>query len=126
MSLVYEELTATIIGAFYDVYNTLGYGFLEGVYENALMIELEKIGLQAEQQVPIKVFYDKKNIGNFFADILVENSVILELKAVSDITTSHEAQLLNYLKGSDMEVGLLLNFGTSPRVIRKIFQDKNI
>ena len=126
MSLVHEELTATIIGAFYDVYNTLGYGFLEGVYENALMIELEKIGLQAEQQVPIKVFYDKKNIGNFFADILVENSVILELKAVSDITPSHEAQLLNYLKGSDMEVGLLLNFGTSPRVIRKIFQDENI
>ena len=126
MSLIHEKLTATIIGAFYDVYNTLGYGFLEGVYENALMIELEKINLNAEQQVPIKIFYDKKNIGNFYADVLVEGSVILELKAVSDITNSHEAQLLNYLKGSGLEVGLLLNFGTSPRVIRKIFQDHTI
>ena len=77
MSLVHEELTATIIGAFYDVYNTLGYGFLESVYENALMIELKKLGLRAEQQVPIAIFYDKKNVGNFFADILVENVVIL-------------------------------------------------
>ena len=88
MSLVHEELTATIIGVFYDVYNKLGYGFLESVYENAMMIELEKIGLGVEQQVPIKIFYDKKNVGNFFADILVENAVILELKAVSDITLS--------------------------------------
>ena len=126
MSLIHEKLTATIIGAFYDVYNTLGYGFLEKVYENALMIELEKIGLHAEQQVPITIFYDKKNVGNFFADILVENLVILELKAISDITISHEAQLLNYLKGSDLEVGLLLNFGPSPIVKRKIFQDRNI
>ena len=123
MSLVHEELTKTIIGAFYNVYNKLGYGFLEGVYENALMIELEKINLKAEQQVPIKIFYDKKNVGNFYADILVENSVILELKAVSDLTSSHEAQLLNYLKGSGLEVGLLLNFGPSPKVSRKIFQD---
>ncbi len=123
MSLVHEELTKTIIGAFYNVYNKLGYGFLEGVYENALMIELEKINLKAEQQVPIKIFYDKKNVGNFYTDILVENSVILELKAVSDLTSSHEAQLLNYLKGSGLEVGLLLNFGPSPKVSRKIFQD---
>ncbi len=123
MSLVHEELTKTIIGAFYDVYNKLGYGFLEGVYENALMIELEKINLKAEQQVPIKIFYDKKNVGNFYADILVENSVILELKAVSNLNSSHEAQLLNYLKGSGLEVGLLLNFGPSPKVSRKIFQD---
>ena len=126
MSLVHEELTKTIIGAFYDVYNKLGYGFLEGVYENALMIELEKINLKAEQQVPIKIFYDKKNVGNFYADILVENSVILELKAVSDLTSSHEAQLLNYLKGSGLEVGLLLNFGPSPKVSRKIFQDHTV
>jgi len=123
MSYLHEDLTGTIIKAYYNVYNKMGFGFLEGVYENAMMIELEKMGLYAERQVPIKVYYDEKEVGSFYADILVEGLVILELKAVSEIAKAHEAQLLNYLKATQIEVGLLLNFGPTTKVIRKIFDN---
>jgi GxxExxY protein len=118
--ILHEELTGRIIKAFYTVYNTLGDGFLEKVYENALMIELRKSGLQADQQKKIEVFYDAQKVGDYFADILVENIVILELKAADAVAPEYEAQLINYLKATEIEVGLLLNFGPRPQVVRRI------
>src|ERR671925_676811 len=94
----HKELSEKIIMAFYKVYNGLGYGFLEKVYENALMIELERLGLSGKAQWPIQVLYTGKTVGEYFADILVESSVIVEIKAVKSLTLEHEAQLLNYLK----------------------------
>jgi GxxExxY protein len=119
----HQKLTEKIIGAFYDVYNSLGYGFLEQVYENAMVIELRSMGLKVEQQMPIKVRYRGKVIGEYFADLVVEDKVILELKAASVFLPSHEAQLLNYLKATPYEVGLLLNFGPSPTKKRKVFDN---
>lgn len=103
-SLIHSEITGEIIKAFYKVYNTLGYGFLEKVYENALALELKDSGLNVFQQSPIKVFYKDKEIGEYFADLIVENSVIVELKAIENLTEIHEAQLLNYLKATKIEV----------------------
>lgn len=117
----HEALTRRIIENFYKVYNTLGYGFLEKVYENALMIEFEKSGLEAKCQAPIKVFYDRQIIGEYYIDLLVEECIIVEIKAVKSLLKEHEAQLLNYLKASRIEVGLLLNFGPKPEIKRKIF-----
>ena len=102
-------------------YNTLGYGFLEKVYENALAYELKEMGLDAIQRKPIQVYYGELLVGKYFADIVVENVVIVELKAVESLQEAHEAQLLNYLKATEIEVGLLLNFGPKPQFIRKIF-----
>ncbi|MEW6209343.1 MAG: GxxExxY protein [Acidobacteriota bacterium] len=116
-----EDLTRRIIKAFYKVYNTLGYGFLEKVYENALLIELKNMGLAARHQQPIKVYYGEEIVGEYFADIVVEEVVILELKAADAICKEHEAQLLNYLKATEIEIGLLLNFGPKPEFRRKIF-----
>ena len=104
------ELTYQINGAIFEVSRTLGAGFLEKVYENALMIELKKRGLEAESQVPTTVFYKKAAVGEYFADILVQNKVILELKAVENLSKLHEAQILNYLKATEIQVGLLINF----------------
>jgi GxxExxY protein len=118
---LYKELTSKIIEAFYKVYNDLGYGFLEKVYENALHHELVKQGLQSEKQRPIKVIYDEIAVGEYFADILVNDLVILELKAVDHLADEHELQLINYLKATDKEIGLLLNFGSKPEIKRKIF-----
>lgn len=118
---LYKELTSEIIKRFYTVYNVLGYGFLEKVYEKALKFELEKAGLHVERQKPINVFYENELIGEYFADLLVENNVIIELKAAEGICEEHENQLINYLKATDIEVGLLLNFGKKPEVKRKIF-----
>lgn len=115
-----ETLTDAIISCFYTVYNTLGYGFLEKVYENALLIELESRGLRVQRQHPITVFYNGKAVGEYFADILVEGKVIVEIKATPHIIPEHEAQLLNYLKATGKEVGLLLNFGPSPQVRRRM------
>ena len=120
----YEEITEKIIKSFYNVYNTLGYGFLEKVYENAMMIDLRKAGLKCENQIPIKVFYQNEIIGEYFADILVENKIIIELKAIKQLTKQDEAQLLNYLSSTKIEVGLLLNFGEKPEIKRKIFDNK--
>ena len=118
--MLHSDITEKIIKAFYKVYNTLGYGFLEKVYENALAHELEKAGLHIVQQKPIEVYYDELLVGEYFADLFVENAVIVELKAVESLHEIHEAQLLNYLKATEAEVGLLLNFGPEPEFIRKV------
>jgi len=119
--VLHEEITGAIIRTFYKVYNTLGYGFLEKVYENALAHELAKQGFQVRQQMPIRVHYDGHLVGEYFADLVVENCVIVELKAAESLRPEHAAQLLNYLKATEIEVGLLLNFGPKPEFARKIF-----
>jgi GxxExxY protein len=120
----HEDLTGKIIEAAYKVHNTLGFGFLENVYQNALMVELEKTELKAEKEKTVQVNYDGFLVGDYKADIVVEDKVILELKAVKDLHSTHEAQLVNYLKATDMEVGLLINFGKSVEVKRKILDKK--
>ncbi|WP_423126509.1 GxxExxY protein [Gaoshiqia sp. Z1-71] len=117
----HSELTGRIIKAYYQVYNELGHGFLEKVYEKAMMIELSKMGLKAEEQRNIKVFYRGTEVGDYYADIIVENCVILELKAVEVLAPEHEVQLVNYLKATEIEVGLLLNFGPEPEFKRRVF-----
>ena len=119
----YKELTDRIIKIFYKAYNKLGYGFLEKVYENAMMIELEREEIAAVAQSPINVLYDGKIIGEYFADVLVENKLIVEIKAGRQSVEENEAQLLNYLKATAIEVGLLLNFGPKPEVRRKAFDN---
>jgi len=121
--LKYKELTEKIIKIFYKVYNKLGYGFLEKVYENAMMIEFRKEGIPIASQAPIKVLYENEMIGEYFADILVDNKVIVEIKAAKNLAVENEAQLLNYLKATNVEVGLLLNFGPKPEVKRKVYDD---
>jgi len=119
----HEEITARIIRAFYTVYNTLGYGFLEKVYENALAIELRKNGLSVCQQMAIEVRYNGAVVGEYFADLVVEGLVNVEIKATRTLAAEHEAQLLNYLKATGYEVGLLLNFGPEPEVRRKVYDN---
>ncbi len=124
--LLHEELTEIIIKSFYTIYNKLGYGFLEKVYENALLLELKNQGLNCSKQVPIEVYYDDTSVGNYFADILVEDKIILELKAGEGmLIEEHELQLINYLKATDKEVGLLLFFGKKPIFKRKIFTNSS-
>jgi GxxExxY protein len=119
--MLHNEITDLIIKSFYKVYNSLGYGFLEKVYENALKIELLKLGLQVEQQKNIKVFYESEQVGEYFADLLVNDLVIVELKAAENLCEEHEAKLLNYLKATELEAGLLLNFGKEPQFKRKLY-----
>ncbi|HBQ25209.1 MAG TPA: GxxExxY protein [Syntrophomonas sp.] len=119
-NFIHKELTYKIIGAAYEVYNALGSGFLEKVYENAMLIELESVGLKVQQQAPIKVTYNGKTIGEYFADLLVEEKVIVELKSVTELTSIHEVQLVNYLRATGMRVGLLINFGDKIKVKRKV------
>ena len=119
----HKELTEKIIRIFYRVYNTLGYGFLEKIYENAMIIEFRREGIPAVSQDPIKVLYEDEIIGEYFADILVDRKVIVEIKATKNLIIDHEAQLLNYLKATDIEVGLLLNFGPKPEIGRKVFDN---
>ena len=119
----HSELTEKIIKIFYKVYNSLGYGFLEKVYENALMMELKKDNIFAICQSPIRVLYEGSIIGEYYADILVDNKVIVEIKATKYLVKDNEAQLLNYLKATDIEVGLLLNFGPKPEIKRKAFDN---
>jgi len=107
----HEELTKKNIGCAYTVYNKMGFGFLESVYEKCMLIELEKAGLKVEAQCPIHVFYDGDPVGEFFADVLVEKTIILELKSVRRIVQAHEVQLVNYRTATQKEVGLVLNFG---------------
>ena len=125
MSLKSQNLTENIIKIFYNVYGKLGYGFLEKIYENAMMIDLKKEGLKTVSQAPIKVLYDGHILGEYLADILVEDEVIVEIKATKNLVATHEAQLLNYLKATDIEVGLLLNFGPKPEIKRKVFNNSN-
>ena len=121
--MISSDITDKIIKAFYTVYNTLGYGFLEKVYENALIIELNKLGCKVEAQKNIKVYYENKEIGNYYADLLVDNSVIVELKAAETLCKEHECQLINYLKATEYEIGLLLNFGKKAEFKRKVFSN---
>ena len=120
----HADLTDKILGAFFKVYNTLGYGFVEKVYENALAIELRKLGLKVEQQKGIIVYYNGQIVGDYLADIITCDAVLLELKAVRTLTEEHEAQLLNYLKATTIEVGLLLNFGPKPEYRRKVYDNE--
>lgn len=122
---LYQDLTSKIIACFYKVYNALGFGFLEKVYENALLIELNQCGLLVEKQKPINVYYEGKLVGEYYADLIVEKKVIIELKAVESLIEEHELQLINYLKATDIEVGLLLNFGKKPEIRRKIFSNSD-
>lgn len=119
--LLHKEITDLIINAFYKVYNELGFGFLEKVYENAMVVELNSIGLKFQQQVCMKVYYKGQVVGFYIADLLVESKIIVELKAAESIAFEHECQLINYLKASEVSVGLLLNFGKKPSFKRKIF-----
>jgi len=116
----HAELTQQIIAAFFKVYNTLGYGFLEKVYENAMFHELSTKGLKVKSQHPITVTYEGVQVGIYYADLMVDDQVIVELKAAEDLCEEHECQLVNYLKATDKEIGLLLNFGRRPRIKRKI------
>ena len=121
MDILHRELTDRIINAFYDVYNHLGYGFLEKVYERALCLELTGRGMDVRTQDQIKVYYRSKDVGNYFADLTVEGKVILEIKTTDTLIEEHHKQLQNYLKATSIEVGLLLNFGPKPQIARKIF-----
>lgn len=119
----YADLTEKIIKAFFNVYNKLGYGFSEKVYQRALMIEMAKLGLQVEPEKTITVYYDGQVVGEYFADLVVNGLVIVELKAVRRLLEEHEAQLLNYLKATTIEVGLLLNFGPKAEFKRKVYDN---
>ena len=120
----YSGLTEKIIQCFYTVYNRLGYGFLEKVYENALIIELRKQGLECRQQKKINVYYDEFVVGDYFTDILVEDKIMLELKAHEVLNPADGKQLVNYLRATTIEVGLLLNFGKKPQFQRKVFDNE--
>ena len=117
-----EELITQIIQCAYNVRAKLTAGFLESVYQNALLIELKENGLIAETEVPINVYYNNVIIGEFRADIVVDNTVVIELKAVQHLTTSHEAQLVNYLTATDIEHGLLINFGSEKIEIKRKYK----
>jgi len=119
----HEELTERIIGVFFRVYDVLGFGFLEKVYENALKIAFEKEGLSFENQVPIRVIFEGDVVGEYFADFVVEGKVIIEVKANCGLGDSDEKQLLNYLRATDKDVGLLLNFGKKAEFSRKVFEE---
>lgn len=121
MEFKHKDITDKIIKAFYNVYNTLGYGFLEKVYENSMLLELTEVGLSSQKQYPIDVYYKEKLVGSYFADLMVEEKIIVELKAAESICEEHEFQLINYLKATDIDIGLLLNFGKEPQFKRKIF-----
>ena len=119
--LLYKDITDKTLKAFYSVYNKLGFGFLEKVYENAMLLELKEMNVYCERQKPIKVHYKGEIVGEYYADILIEGKVILELKAAESLAEAHELQLVNYLKATELEVGLLLNFGEKPSFRRKVF-----
>lgn len=121
--LKHRELTDKIIGVFYEVYNELGHGFLEAVYEQAMAIALSEACLRVDRQFPLKVTFRGQVIGDYRADLIAEGAVILELKAGSGIDPTHEAQLLHYLRATEIEVGLLLNFGPKPQFKRFVFEN---
>ena len=119
----HKELTEQIIKIFYNVYNELGFGFLEKVYQNAMYVELLENGFNVQPQKQIKVHYKGRQVGEYFADLIVDDLVILELKATESLLDEHKTQLINYLKATDIEVGLLLNFGAKPEFKRKAFSN---
>jgi GxxExxY protein len=119
----YSDLTKQILRAFFDLHTELGYGFSEKVYENSLLILLRERGMIVQQQMPIQVHFHNQVVGEYFADLLVNEVVLLELKAVSKINEDHAAQLLNYLKATDIEVGLVLNFGQTAEFRRRVYDN---
>ena len=119
--LKHADVTGDVIKAFYDVYNLLGFGFLEKVYENSLALELRSKGYDVVQQRPISVYYKSVIVGEYFGDLLINGVVLVELKVAINIINAHEAQLLNYLRATNGEVGLLLNFGERPEYRRRLF-----
>ena len=121
MEYLYSDITNEVLNAFYDVYNELGYGFLEKVYKNALFNELTQRGIRCQKEYPISVYYKGVCVGDYYADIMIEDKIILELKAVKTILPEHLAQLNNYLRATNAEVGLLLNFGMEPQKKRVVF-----
>ena len=121
MEILHKELTDEIIDAFFEVYDVQGHGYLERVYQNSLYLELIERGHKVEAQKEIKVYYKGREVGVYFADLVINDLVILELKAAETLTDAHEAQLVNYLRGTDYEVGYVLNFGPKPEFSRKIF-----
>ena len=124
--LLHSDLTEKILGVYYDVCNEIGHGFLESVYSNCMQIALHEAGLRAQCEVPIPVVFRKQDVGQFRGDILVEDLILLELKAVQTLDRSHEAQMLNYLRATKIEVGLLLNFGAiRPQLRRLVFENAN-
>lgn len=123
--MIHEELTERIIAAAFKVHNELGFGFLESVYKNALLIELRKSSVPAVAEVPLDVFYRGEPVGKYFADVIVDGKIILELKSVEHLSVQHEIQLVNYLKATGMETGLLLNFGTGKVEIKRKFLHPN-
>ena len=120
----HSDITEKIIKCFYKVYNALGYGFLEKVYENAMFIELRRLGLFVQKHKQITVYYEEEKVGEYYADLIVSESVIVELKAAESLCEEHEFQLINYLKATEIKVGLLLNFGKEPIFKRKVFTNK--
>lgn len=118
----YEEITKKIIGCAFSVFNKMGSGYLESVYQRCMLIELNKIGLIVQSQLPIKVIYENQTVGEFVADIVVENSIIVELKAIMQLTKIHEAQLVNYLVSTGKDIGLLINFGQEGVQIKRKFR----
>ena len=123
--LLHEDITNGIIKAYYEVYNELGFGFLENVYQNALFYELQDRGFNVVPQKQMNVYYKRRRVGKYYSDILVNDVVILELKAASTLIEDNELQLMNYLKATNIEVGLLLNFGKKPQFVRKVFSNVN-
>ncbi len=123
MELLHKELTDRILKTYYDVYNELGFGFLEKVYQNSMFIELKYRGFHVEAQKQIKVFYKGYEVGEYYADLIVDGLVIIELKAAEYMVKEFEIQLINYLRGTSIEVGLLLNFGKKPEFVRKVFEN---
>jgi GxxExxY protein len=120
-TLLHKSITDKILKVYYEVYNELGYGFLEKVYQNAMYFELKSLGYKVEAQKQIKVYYKKQLVGEYYSDLLVEDKVIVELKATELLMNAHVAQVINYLKGTPIEVGLLLNFGEQPEFKRFIY-----
>jgi len=123
LSYKHSELSETIIGVFYEVYNELGYGFLESVYRNSLQLALLAKGLRVETEVGVPVFFRGKNVGDFRADMVINGCLLLELKTAEAIIVAHEAQLLNYLRATNLEVGLILNFGPKAQVRRLAYDN---
>jgi GxxExxY protein len=121
MDYLHQDKTEKIIQAYYKVYNTLGFGFLEKVYHNAMLIELRRMGFECKSQTPISVFYEAFLVGEYYADIIVDDCVIIENKATEMLIEDHAFQIINYLKATNIEVGLLLNFGKRPGFKRLIF-----
>ena len=120
-NLLHRNLSDTILKIYFEVYNEHGYGFLEKVYQNAMYFELKSQGYKVEAQKQIKVYYKSQLVGDYFADLLIDDSIILELKACECLMDEHKAQLLNYLKATEVEIGLLLNFGITPEFKRSIY-----